>query len=170
MKALALLLAAAAAPAGANPAAISEALALCIEVVEAASPAPLEASGLAQGQPGGATAPDWAVRYAAPAGLGEIRAEGTKSAAAQAAAVHCTLALPAATGSEAMRWEKLGLGPVMALKAEGFAPYDGSPAAPRLARCGGPGTPIYLSLDHNREARAVLLDVSSLRPPQNDPC
>ncbi|QDC11396.1 hypothetical protein FHY55_20135 [Oceanicola sp. D3] len=171
VKALALLLAAGAAPAGANPAAIGEALALCIDVVEAQSRAPLDEAGLNMLAPNTLSPPQWSARYRSPAGIGEILAErGAQEAEGLPAEVSCTLHLPAANGSAAMRWEKLGLGPVMALESKGFAQNGGSYVSPKLARCTGTDTPIYVSFTHNETKQAVVARMSNRPDDGQDPC
>lgn len=168
MKALALLLAVMTAPAGANPAAIGEALALCIDVVKAESPEPLEQAGLELLEPNKLAAPQWSVSYAAPAGIGEIRAGMDEWGGETPQEVfNCYLHLPAANGSEAMRWEKLGLGPVNALTSEGFELYGGSPVAPRLRKCPLLGKALYVSFSHNERVEAVRLHVSDRASDQN---
>lgn len=172
MKLTALLLAAMAAPAGANPEAIGDALALCIEVVKDESPAPLEAAGLELLEPNKLRAPQWSVTHAAPAGIGEIRAGMEEWGGEEPPeAYSCYLHLPATNGSEAMRWEKLGLGPVMALTSDGFEQYGGSPVSPRLAKCPGWfGKGIYVSFYHFENVQGVRLDVSDRASGGETPC
>lgn len=160
MKALAGLLAAVAAPAGANPAAIGEALALCIEVVEAESPAPLEAAGTPFLHDIAIPAPDRVAVFEAPAGIGFV----TVFDAASLGGYDCALRLPYDNSSGAMRWEKLANGPVMALKGQGFTEAGGSPAAPKLARCTGETGPLFVTVEDDREAMAVSLTISNQAP------
>ncbi|SIO14847.1 hypothetical protein [Vannielia litorea] len=170
MRLAALLLAATAAPAAANPAAIGEALALCIEVVKEESPQPLLDAGLEVLTRRDAP-PQWSISAVSPAGIGEIRAGMDEyGGQAQTEEYYCYLHLPAANGSEAMRWEKLGLGPVMALTGEGFEQYDGSPVAPRLKSCAWLSKPIYLNFYHSENVGAVRAQVTDMAPRDREPC
>ncbi|MCO6383826.1 hypothetical protein [Oceanicola sp. 502str15] len=148
MRLAALLLMLAAAPAGANPGAIGDAIGLCRAVVEAESPEPLEAAGLELVRRFELGAPQWGAIYGAPgrigtigAGLDELNRDGRDMEE-----VHCYLALPAPTRSSQTRWEKLAMGPVMALEAEGFERHGGTPASPGLRKCPMIGKPTFVRL------------------------
>jgi len=166
-------LAAVPAPAAANPQAIGEALALCIEVVDAESPAPLEEAGLELVREYEMKSPQWGVIYRSPAGLGEIRAGmDVWNGEEPPEAYSCYPNLPAKNGSEVMRWQKLAAGPVLALEAEGFERQGGSPAEPLMRKCGWswwPGKDLYASVYHHDNLDGVRVEVSD-RMPTNDNC
>lgn len=155
-----------AAPAGANPAAIAQALDLCRAVVKAESWEPLAEAGLEElrvHQPG---QPLWHRDYAAPAAIGELQA-GRGEVVIKGETVvetNCTLHLPAPTNSAATRWEKLALGSVMALEGKGYEMHGGSPANPALRRCPQSGKPTFVRLHHDKDLGAVRLSVTDTGP------